>query len=444
MTAREIVSPRVLKVSLTAEIAFAGIYLAMTRSLFVIYLVSAGFDVSYISLIVLISTFISTSVSVLLYKFPEFVVKRVKLKFLLFHATERLLWIPIGFTSDPIIVTICYAGLSTASVFIGVFMNTLIYGSFDEQGVRDITSKRTAAFNIMSVLGFVATMVLIAILPGDLKFPILFSIGGGIGILSTVSLIPVNMVHLEGMALPRGIEKPEQVFSTSSFTLALLVSSGLLGLVWAPYLIDGLGAPDFMAVGINLAGTVAGIGSSLVWAKRSLKTFRAALALSTITPIIVILTPIPVAHLGISAFWGFAYTGASFLGSFLFARYTLWFGAVRSSIIMTILANLSQLLATPFGMILGGNYFLLFISLIAILALSNVLAFLTIPEVAIIPEESARTYSQLLYSNSLTGYTVAVETTKETVLLTLRLLALSIALLTLYIAYRFLLFLIGV
>jgi len=254
----------------------------------------------------------------------------------------------------------------------------------------------------------------------------------------------LDLRHLEGAEIPSGVEKPEQVFSTSSFLSTLLVSGNLLGIFWIPYIMEVLKAPDYMAVGINLATTASSIPASMLWARRPLKSFRAALGLTTLTPISALLIPIPVAHLGIAAMNGITYTGANFLGNFLLARYTAWYGAVRSSIVLAIISNISQLLATPFGMVLSGNYPMLFASTIAVIILANALAFLTIPEVAVIPEQVARTYSYVLYTNSVMGYSIAVETTKETILLTLRLLALSFVFLILYVAYRFVLFIMGV
>ncbi|MBS7621846.1 hypothetical protein KEJ32_07030, partial [Candidatus Bathyarchaeota archaeon] len=75
--------------------------------------------------------------------------------------------------------------------------------------------------------------------------------------------------------------------------------------------------------------------------------------------------------------------------------------------------------------------------------LSVALAFLTVPEVAAVPEEAARTYSQLLYTNSLMGYTYILETSKEMMTLMLRLLALASVFALLYILYRLVFFLAG-
>jgi len=432
-----------LSLLLVLEIAFAGLYLSLTRNIFVIYLTSMGFDVSGISLIFVIATFISSMVSIILYRFPSFVVRRVKVKFLMFHACERIFWIPIVFFGDLLSIAFLYAVINISSTFLGSFMNLLIYSSFDEAGIRNVTAKRTAAYNVTSIIGSVAAIALLAALPPDLKFVIIFVVGALVGLLSTLMLALADMKHIEGAEIPKVVRRPEQMFSISSFFLAFLVSGNLLGIFWAPYLMNVLNAPDYVAAAMNFAATISSILGSLLWAKRSLKTFRIALGMSMLTPLAAFLIPIPVAHVGISAFNGLMGTGASFLGNFLFARYLKEFGAVRSSIMMAVLGNLSQLLATPFGIFLGQRYMILFASVMAMILISIVLAFLTIPEVAVVPEHAARTYSYLIYSSSLIGYSYAVETSKETIFLSLRLLALAAILILLYILYRFLFFLAG-
>ncbi len=432
-----------LKLLLALEIAFAGIYLSLTRNIFVIYLASMGFDVSGISLMFVAATLISSIASIILYRFPGFVVRRVKPKFLIFHACERIFWIPIVFFKDMIGIAFFYAVINVSSTFLGSFMNLLIYSSFDEAGIRDVTAKRTIAYNVMSIIGSVAAIVLLAILPSDTKFIITFGIGSLIGLLSTMMLALADMKHIEGAEIPKVVRRPEQMFSISSFFLAFLISGNLLGIFWAPYLMNVLNAPDYVAAAMNFAATISSILGSMLWAKRSLRTFRIALGMCMLTPLAAFLIPIPTAHVGISAFNGLVGTGASFLGNFLFARYLKEFGAVRSSIMMSVLGNLSQFFATPFGIFFGQRYLILFVSVIAMVAISVVLAFLTLPEVAVVPEHVARTYSHLIYSSSLIGYSYAVETSRETILLSLRLLALAVILMLLYVIYRLLFFLAG-
>ncbi|MEM3898075.1 MAG: hypothetical protein QXO04_05655 [Nitrososphaerota archaeon] len=432
-----------LKLPLVLEMAFAGTYLALTKNLLVIYLASIGFNVGGISIVTMIAATIASMSSIMLWRFPGFLTRRVKPKLLLFHALERIFWIPMVFARDLLSIAIFYAVISASTSVISAFMNLLIYSSFGEAGVRDVTAKRTIAGNLMTTIGSAAAMTMLAILPRDLKFAIIFITGSLVGLLSTLALSFADMRHLEGFEVARRLEKPEQMFTVSSFLLAMLTSSNLLGIVWTPYLMGVLGAPDYLAAALNFVSTIFGILGSLFWARRSLGSFRLALGGVTLVPIAAFITPMPVAHLGISAFGTFMFTGASFLGNFLFARYLREFGAVRSSIIFSALTNFSQLLATPFGILLSQNYMLLFASVISIRLLSVILAFLAVPEVAAVPEDVARTYSQLIYTNSLMGYALIQETSREIVALTIRLLALAAVLALLYAIYRLVFLLAG-
>jgi len=432
-----------LKLLLVLEIAFAGIYLAFTRNLLVIYLASVGFGVAEISLVMMISAITSSAASAILYRSPKFMTGHVKLKLAIFHALERILWIPLALSKDVSSIIMFLSVISISSTIIGSFINLVIYGSFDEDGVRCVTAKRTAANNAMSILGSMAAVVLLAALPAEEKFPLIFMLGSMIGLLSTLMVVLMDVRHLEDVEVPEALESPEHMFSISSFLLAFLTSGNLLGVIWAPYLMSALGAPDYVAASMNLAATVSSMIGSLFWARRSLRTFRAALGMSTLAPLAALFIPSPSAHIGISAFNGFARTGGGFLGNLLFARYLRRFGVVRSSLMITLLSNLSQLMAMPLGILLGQQYPPLFWAAAALAAASTGLALLTIPEVAVIPEDSARTYSYLLYTSSLTGYSMIVEMTRETIIISLRLLALAAAAILVYVVYRLALLLAG-
>lgn len=422
---------------------FAGIYLSLTRNLLVIYMTAIGFDVSQISIMVVSALVPPSVISIIIFKRPEYLTKNVKLKFVVFHALERIFWIPLALSKDLLIIGISFTVVNVSSTLSGCFMNLLIYSSFDEGGIRDVTGKRMAALNVTSVIGSLAAMILLAALTAENKFSAIFTLGSIIGLLSTMTILPIDMRHLEGMRITKLVKKPEQMFSISSFFLTFLTSVNLFGIFWAPYLMRALNAPDYMAAAVNLASTVTSVFGSIAWAKKSLRTFRIALGMSMAPPLLASMIPIPVAHVGIAAFGGFMVTGANFFGNLFFARYREYFGLIRSSIMLVLLTNLSQLLATPFGILLGQYYALLFLSVILLRAISLIFAFLTIPEVAVIPEDSARIYSQTLYAGSLMGYAIVVETAKETLILSLRLLALIFTFIILYLVYRLVFFFAG-
>ncbi|MEM0095883.1 MAG: hypothetical protein QW660_04530, partial [Candidatus Bathyarchaeia archaeon] len=425
------------------EALFAGVYVSLTRGLFVIYLASLRQSVEEISFVVLASSTASFVVGVLIYKKPSFITRDVKLKLVFFHALERVIWLLMPLTATGLLIFLLYATCLVSSSIISIFLAFAIYGSLDEDMIRDVTAKRSAANGISSILGFALGVFLLAFLTSEAKFSYIFPFGALLGLISTLLLGFLDLSHLEGKQFPKATEQPEKIFSTSTFFVILMASSNLMGLIWAPYVMNYLGGPDFLAASMNLAGTISSVAASLYWRKRTFKTLRISLALNTLGPAIILATPWPHIHPAINVYTSFTFTGANFLGTFLFARYNKWFGAVKSSVLLAVLGSLAQLTAASMGMFAKQNFMVGFSMALAVKAAATVIALIIIPEVAVVPEDVARTYSQVLYNTSLTGYRMSVEISKETILTTLRLLALSLVIVALYLIYRVLWILIG-
>jgi len=421
---------------LVLEAAFAGAYISLTRGLFVIYLTSIGHRVEEISFIVLASAVASLFIGIFIYKRPSFITRRVKPKLLIFHALERIMWLLIPLTANAILIALLYSAYMILSSFISTFLAFAIYGSLTEDLIRDVTAKRSAANGLSSILGFALGVFLLAFLSPQIKFSYIFPLGSLLGLISTFLVLFLDLSHLEGMMFPQITEQPEKIFSASSFFVILMASGNLMGIVWTPYVMNYLGGPDFLAASMNLAGTLSSIVASLFWRNKAFKKLRVGLALNTLGPAIIWATPWPTAHVAINVYTSFTYTGANFLGTFLFARYNKWFGAVKSSVLLTMLGNLAQLIAASLGIFAKENFLLALSTALAIKALATILALFTIPEVAVVPEDVARVYSQVLYNNSLTGYRMSIEISKETLLTTIRLLAFSLVIVALYIIYR--------
>jgi len=151
------------------------------------------------------------------------------------------------------------------------FLAFAIYGSLTEDLIRDVTAKRSAANGLSSILGFALGVFLLAFLPPQAKFSYIFPLGSLLGLISTLLVLLLNLSHLEGKPFPRITEQPEKVFSASSFFVILLVSGNLMGMVWAPYVMNYLGGPDFLAASMNLAGTLSSIVASLFGERKPLK-----------------------------------------------------------------------------------------------------------------------------------------------------------------------------
>lgn len=423
-----------LKILLISETASAGVYIALTRGILFVYLVTIGAGVDGIALVVGIVAAVSTIVHLFLYKKPGFLITKVRMKFTIMHGMERVLWIFVPFTSDPLLIALIFSIINALPT--GSFMNLVIFGSLSEDEIKDVTAKRFASFNVSLLIGFGLATMLVAFLPADVKFFYIYVLGSLVGLISTVSVALMKMSHLEGMKVPTGIEQPEKVFSTFAFFVALLASGNLLAMIWTPFVMNGLNAPDYLVVAMSLAGTFSSIVGAFIWKGRSFKSLRYSLAADTVAPAVAPVVPLPFLHLFLSGLSAVTYTGGNFVGNFLFARYNRWLGAIRSSILLTIALSLAQTLVAPIGIFGAESFLLLFLFVVLIKIVSTVLATVTIPEVAFVPEESARRYSATMYANSMTGYQVSVESSKEALQLTMKLGGLVLMAIILYFIYR--------
>ncbi|MEM2836633.1 MAG: hypothetical protein QXF23_01090 [Candidatus Bathyarchaeia archaeon] len=421
--------------ALTLEILLAGAYVSLTRGLFIIYLTSIGYSVDSISFVTLSSALSSIIFGILIYKRPNFIIRRIKAKLITFHALERLTWMIIPLTQNLFTILSLYSIQLVSSFLINTFISYIIYGSLTEDLIRDVTAKRSAANGVSSIMGFLAGTALLAFLPPESKFKYIFIMGSLIGLVSTLIVATLNVSHLEGKMFPEAVEEPERIFSSSIFSIVFFSSGNILGIVWAPYVIRYLGGADYIASLMSLAGTMSNSVASLFWRRRSFKSLHFGLIANALGPILILVTPWPVAHVGINIYTSFTYTGASFITAFLFARYNRWFGAIKSGILLVLFNSCAQLVASITGLLIKENFIILFLAALSAKLAASLLASLTIPETALIPENLARTYSQILYNSSLMGYQMGVELSKETIMMALRFLALLLTVIILYMIY---------
>lgn len=425
-----------LKWILILELAFAGAYVSITRGLFIVFLVSTGYGVEGISFVMLISTGLSVIIGVILSRYQSFIGSRIKTKLIAFHGLERLTWLFIPLVSESLPILILFSVYSIFSVFTSTFMNVVIYGSLQEKDLKEVLAKRSVSGGVSNIVGLILGIFLLAFLRFKDKFVYVFGLGSLIGLISTCLVLFLNVRLLEETPFPKNIEKPEKVFSASLFFVILMIGGNLLGIVWTPYVMNYLNGPDYLVASMSLVATMSSVAAAMVLGSRSLKTLRISHVLSGLTPPIILLTTIPSLHLAISAFNSFVYTGANFLGNFLFAEYKSWYGAIRSSVLLVVLGNLSILLAAPIGMVVKEDYVLAFSAVFVITVVSALFALFAIPEVSVVSENVARTYSFIIYRSCLIGYSITVEASKETIMATLRLLAMISVLTILLIIYR--------
>ncbi|OYT61653.1 MAG: hypothetical protein B6U69_03210 [Thermofilum sp. ex4484_15] len=429
-----------LKLALILEALLAYIYVSLTNGVFLTYLASLGYGASTMSFIVLISSLPAIIIGYLLFKDPHLLSSSSKANLVIPHAFERLTWLIVPFLTSLPGLIIVYAIKNLFSVLISLQINNIIFSCFDERGIRDVTSKRSSLASLSSILGYFLATVFLS--RKEVGFYYCFTYGSLIGLVST-AIISLPKIELPKV-LPPSVKAVSRIYSISLFQVLYVASSSLLSILWVAVLIKGLSLESYWVTMIGLIGTTVSVFASLFWGKASFKHYRFSLAFDALTPILILIAYNPLAQLGISAYTSFFSTASGFLGGFLYARYLNELGSIRASSLLMMLGGIGQLVGTLIGS-LGREYYLplaVSVSLLKIITLT--IAFLTIPEVAIVPEEAARNYANTLYSVSVLGYKSSLELSKEALMMTLRIMALTFSLLTLYIIYRIVTILLGV
>jgi len=429
-------SIRSLKWILIVEMALSSLYIAMTRGVFLVYLAEKGLDLAGVALVSLGSGVLSTVIGVATFKRPELLSRKFKLKLISAHGLERLTWIPLGLIDDILLLTVVYAIYSVFQAITSLSMNLVIFGSFNEEEVRDVVAKRVASGAAASIIGLGLATALLGFLEGYGKYHALFLLGSGVGLLSTALTMTQNLSHLEGLRFPCVVEERGRIFAASTFQLALSASGALFSMAWTPFLIHSLGYPAYLAAAMGLVGTASSVFGAPFWRHLHPRKYRIALLLNAVIPILVILSSAPWFQLSLSAMAAFSFSGASLLGTYLFARYNRWLGAIRSSALALAVGGLAQLVASGLGLLLDSLFSEAFAITTALKFTALAMTALVIPEVAIVPPHIARAYANAAYGVTLMGYRVSVAITKETLITVLRILALTFTLLTLYVIYR--------
>jgi len=427
---------RSLKWVLVAEMALGSLYVAMTRGVFLVYLAEKGLDLAGIALVSLGSGVLFTAIGVTVFKRPGVLSKKFKLKLISAHGLERLTWVPLGLADDVLLLTVFYTIYSTFQAIASLGMSLVIFGSFDEEEIRDVVARRVASGAAASILGRGLVTALLGFLEGYGKYHALFLLGSGAGLLSTALMMTQDLSHLESLQIPRVVEERGRIFAASTFQLALLASGALFSMAWTPFLMQGLGYPAYLAAAMGLVGTASSVFGVPFWRHISPKKYKVALLINSAVPLSVILSGAAWFQLSLSAISAFSFSGASLLGTYLFAKYNRWLGAVRSSALALSVGGMAQLVASGLGMLLDSLFGHAFAIAAALKLSAFALTALMIPEVALVPPHLARAYANAAYGATLMGYRVSVAITKETLFAVLRMLALTFTLLTLYVIYR--------
>ncbi|MDK2465149.1 MAG: hypothetical protein QI223_10310 [Candidatus Korarchaeota archaeon] len=427
---------RSLKWVLLAEMALSALYMALTRSVFLIYLADLGLNLSGVSYVSIWGGALTLSVGAYAYRRPRAISRRVRLKLLASHLLERICWIPIALGKTVVVVAAAYSAYSAFQALTTLGMNLVIFGSFDEEGVQDVVAGRISSGAAASIVGMILSTGLLSLLKGPEKFEVIFFLGSGLGVLSTGLLATQDLSHLEGIKVPERVREGERIFAASAYQLALASSGALFSMSWIPYLIRVVNYPDYLVAAMTLVGTATSMFGAPIWRRIDPRRYKLGVLINAMTPVLVPLSPLPVVQFGLYAAAAFSFNAASLLGTYLFAKYNRWLGSVRSSALTLAISGAAQLGASGLGLFLGSSFELAFALAAALKFAALALSALIVPEVAVVPPHLAKAYANAAYGATLMGYRVSVAITRETLVATLRMIALTLALLTLYIIYR--------
>ncbi|HDI31816.1 MAG TPA: hypothetical protein ENF80_03260 [Thermofilum sp.] len=425
-----------LKLALILEIFLAGIYLPLTSGIFLIYLSSLGYGFSEISLITALPSLIGIIISLITNRNPNIISQKLKQRFILVHAGERITWFLMPFLRELYLIIILYVFKTAFSAMISIYMNYVIYGSFSETDIRDVTAKRASAGSLSSIFSYLLATLIIGALPPETKYLTSFTLGASIGLLSTLIISLPDFSKLEIKLSRPTLSSVEKIYSASLYQVLFVASANMLGMVWTPFLINVRNYPDYLPALMGFIATFLSILSSLYWRDRTFRTYRNSLLLDALTPLLIWTLPTPYLQVALSAYNSFISTGTGFLGGFLFARYMPSSEAILGASVLTMIGGFGQGIASLIGITLGNNYLAVFIAIMLLKLFSLIIAYVIIPEVALIPEDVARNYSLTLYKISLIGFNMTIEYSKESILITLRMIGLTMTLTLLYILYR--------
>lgn len=427
--------------SFVLEAFIASFYVVITRSLTPIFLISVGLSINDLLMLNIIAYIFALIFAYVLYKYGEFLKSNVKLKLLIVHGLERVFWgiIPLAVILSPIALYIDYIIAVALTIPTSIFINIIFFTEFDDKDLRRLLTRRGALGAVSNVIGQVAIVIILASMIDPSKYLYLYMVAMFVGFVSTLLLIPAPIPREITERSKRIIVEEEvsiKAVNVFLFLTALLASGAILGVVWAPHLMKSLNAPDYLAASLGLIQTVATIGSSIFWGGKSYKVYKYAIFLNSIIPISIALTFKAEIHLAIAAIYAFAYTGSNFLASFIYGELSKSAEVTKTPTMLVAANSLAQILGLGIAYMMGQNIMYMFLTATVLSIIASFIALVAIPEIAIPPERYVRTYSRILYRNSLSSYNFTMFTLKSTAILTIKLLGLSFIFLILYIIYR--------
>ena len=422
-----------------------GFYVIISRGVTPIFLVASGYVLRDLLLLNVFAGLLSLLVALFLYRSMAYRVARrnIKARIIAAMLIERVFWftIPWGVGGDYLIVLYALALASTIPT--GVYLNIAFFTFFDEQRYRRLIAYRTMASSIASIVGQVIMITILAVGEPPWKYITLYTIAFSVGLISIalVSLAPLQRIELR---ITEKVEEEAEIHAGNIYLLlvALLASANLLSISWIPRLMRDLGAPDYFAASIGFIQTITNIFASMFWVRKRITSYRYAIILLATIPVLVSITPLPLAHLGIAVLYSFAFVGTNFYAGITYASIVRRLGAPKASILLSSASALAIVLAGLVGYLLVFSTLLVFLAASVFSLIGLTIALTALPELAILPPSYTRLYSRVLYQSSITSYNFILFTVGETARATLKFTILVVGVIILFIIYRTLYYLV--
>ena len=425
--------------TLSLEAVFGGFYVSISRVVTPVFLVSQlGLDLRGLLAVNTFAGALSLGVSAILYRFLKRREHGIRWRLVAALTVERILWFLIPFSASSIIpLTIVY-GLAVASaVPSGIFLYSAFLSFFGEEPYRKLIALRTIGTSIVSIIGQLTILTVLAFGEGLSKYILLYVIAFSVGL---ISILLILITPLQGVRItrPKEVAEESDIEAVNTFLLLILLLTGtnLLSISWVPRVLKDLGGPEYFPPLLALTQTLTAIAASVFWAGRKLRTHRAAFLLLSTVPPLIYLIPYLSIHIGIAALYGFALIGSNLYVSAAYWRVVKGLGVLKASTLLTSGNSVALLIGSGLGYLISGWEAAVFLGLSLAIASALLIALLTLPELALVPKHYSRLYSRILYNSSLAGYGLIVFTAEKTAKTSLKMTALLISLGILYLIYR--------
>ncbi len=434
---------RSVKFILTLEAFFSGFYVTITRNFFILMLAYTGYDLRLISYVMVFSALLSLLISYTIYGKVHVLTRRAHIKLIITHGLERILWLVLPYlVGTTYLLMTVYALAISITIPVGILINMVLYTQFKEQELVDVVSKRFAFGSVSSIIGGIFGVFMINILTGISGYITLYLIAGLVGLTSTVILLFSKV--------PRDVEDVKieekdveiEFRRVNVFTFLFLLSAGvnILAIAWIPYL-KSIGAKSDVASFIGLAFAIGGVLGSYLW--KTVHMCRLALMMGTMLVMTIPFITIIHAHPVLAVLLSSVNIGGYILANIIYSKYVTRIGIVKTSTLLTSGYAAGLLLSSILGITIN-NYLILFTIAALLFLTATSVTSIAIPESAMIPTEKSLQYARVVYSASIIGYSVMILVSKESIMLILKVLALTLIIIILYVIYRILILLLTI